>query len=73
MPHMDCARAILVLLLFAPCGISSGNSMDMAIAESLASPERIELDRKNDPLRRPDLVLEFFEIILPEKLLHLLD
>ena len=62
MPHMDCARAILVLFLLAPCGISAGNSINMAIAESLASPDRIELDRKSDPLRRPDLVLEFFEI-----------
>ena len=36
--------------------------MDTAIAESLASPARLESDRKNDALRRPDLVLEFFEI-----------
>jgi len=34
----------------------------MAIAESLAAPERIEKDRASDPLRRPDQVLEFFEI-----------
>lgn len=34
----------------------------MAIAESLASPDRIETDRKTDPLRRPDQVLEFFEL-----------
>jgi predicted methyltransferase len=34
----------------------------MAIAESLASPDRIEADRQRDPLRRPDQVLEFFEI-----------
>lgn len=36
--------------------------MDLAIAEALASPDRIELDRRNDPLRRPDLVLGFFEL-----------
>ena len=36
--------------------------MDRAIAESLASPDRVEADRSSDPLRRPDLVLEFFEI-----------
>ena len=59
---MDCAPAILTLFLLAPCESSGGDSMDMAIAESLASPERIELDRKSDPLRRPDLVLEFFGI-----------
>ena len=59
---MNCAHAMLTLFLLAPCEISGGNSMDMAIAESLASPERIELDRKSDPLRRPDLVLEFFEL-----------
>jgi len=59
---MDFTRAMLTLFLLAPYGISGGNSIDMAIAESLASPDRIELDRKSDPLRRPDLVLEFFEL-----------
>jgi len=59
---MDCAHAILTLFLLAPCESSGGNSIDMAIAESLASPERTELDRISDPLRRPDLVLEFFEL-----------
>jgi predicted methyltransferase len=59
---MDCANAVLTLLLLAPCGDGGGDSIDLAIAESLASPERIEKDRKSDPLRRPDLVLEFFEI-----------
>jgi predicted methyltransferase len=59
---MDCASAVLTLMLLAPCGDAGGGSIDMAIAESLASPDRIEGDRKSDPLRRPDLVLEFFEI-----------
>jgi len=59
---MDCTHAILTLFLLVPCENSGGNSIDLAIAESLASPERIELDRKSDPLRRPDLVLEFFEL-----------
>ena len=59
---MNRAQAILILFLLAPCENSGGDSIDMAIAESLASPERIELDRKSDPLRRPDLVLEFFEL-----------
>jgi predicted methyltransferase len=59
---MDCTHAILTLFLLVPCVNSGGNSIDMAIAESLASSERIELDRKSDPLRRPDLVLEFFEL-----------
>jgi predicted methyltransferase len=59
---MDYAHATVTLFLLAACGNSVGNSIDMAIAESLASPDRIELDRKSDPLRRPDLVLEFFEL-----------
>jgi len=59
---MDCVQAAAALLLLAPCDDSGGASIDMAIAESLASPERIEQDRQNDPLRRPDLVLAFFEI-----------
>jgi predicted methyltransferase len=59
---MDCAQAIITLFLLAPCESGGGDSLDLAIAESLASPDRIELDRKSDPLRRPDLVLEFFEI-----------
>lgn len=59
---MDCAHAVLTLFLLAPCENGSGSSIDMAIAESLASPERLEQDRKIDPLRRPDQVLEFFEI-----------
>ena len=59
---MDFAHAIITLFLLAPCESGGGDSLDLAIAESLASPDRIELDRKSDPLRRPDLVLEFFEI-----------
>ena len=59
---MDCVQAAIALFLIAPCADGGGASIDMAIAESLASPDRIEQDRQNDPLRRPDLVLEFFEI-----------
>jgi len=59
---MDCAHAVLTLFLLAPCGDGSGTSLDIAIAESLAHPERLESDRPRDALRRPDLVLEFFEI-----------
>ena len=59
---MDCTHALLTLFLLTPCESSGGDSIDMAIAESLASPQRIEPDRKSDPLRRPDLVLEFFEL-----------
>lgn len=59
---MDCAHAVLALFLLTPCEDGSGSSLDMAIAESLASPDRLEQDRKTDPLRRPDQVLEFFEI-----------
>jgi predicted methyltransferase len=59
---MDCAHAIITLFLLVPCEADSGGTLDLAIAESLASPERVETDRLIDPLRRPDLVLEFFEI-----------
>lgn len=59
---MDCAQAVISLFLLAPCETGGGGSLDLAIAESLASPDRIETDRTSDPLRRPDLVLNFFEI-----------
>jgi len=59
---MDCVQAVLTLLLLTPCEAESGTTLDIAIAESLASPERVEKDRLSDPLRRPDQVLEFFEI-----------
>jgi predicted methyltransferase len=59
---MDCVHAAAALFLLAPCQDAGGASIDLAIAESLASPERIEQDRQKDPLRRPDQVLEFFEI-----------
>jgi predicted methyltransferase len=59
---MDCAQAIFTLFLLAPCEDSSGGSIDLAIAEALASPDRIEKDRQSDPYRRPDLILNFFEI-----------
>ena len=36
--------------------------MDLVIAESLASPDRLERDRASDPWRRPDLVLSFFDV-----------
>ena len=59
---MSCTQAILSLLLISPCPDGGGLSMDLAIAEALANPARPESDRARDPLRRPDLVLEFFEI-----------
>ena len=57
---MDFSKAVLTLFLVTACAKVSANSIDMAIAESLASPDRIEQDRKSDPFRRPDQVLEFF-------------
>ena len=59
---MDCAQLMMALFMLAPCDNGGGSSMDLVVAESLASPDRIEQDRSNDPLRRPDLVLSFFEI-----------
>ena len=59
---MNCALAVTTLFLLAPCSDGGGKSMNLEIAESLASPERLEQDLSRDPLRRPDLVLEFFEI-----------
>jgi len=59
---MTCTQAILSLLLISPCSDEGGPSMDLAIAESLASPARPETDRAKDALRRPDQVLAFFEI-----------
>ena len=59
---MTCTEAILSLLLFTPCGAGGGPSMDLVLAEALASPDRLEKDRLRDPLRRPDQVLSFFEI-----------
>jgi predicted methyltransferase len=59
---MDCTQVIMSLFLLAPCDDGGGASMDLVIAESLASPDRLERDRAEDPLRRPDLVLSFFDI-----------
>jgi predicted methyltransferase len=63
---MDCSQAVVTLFLLVPCdqggGHSTASSMDLAIAEALAAPGRIAADRAQDPLRRPDLVLAFFEI-----------
>jgi predicted methyltransferase len=59
---MDCAQLMMALFMLAPCDNGGGSSMDLVVADSLASPDRIEQDRSSDPLRRPDLVLSFFEI-----------
>jgi predicted methyltransferase len=59
---MDCTQIIVSLFLLAPCDNGGGDAIDLAIAESLASPDRVESDRGSDPLRRPDLVLSFFDI-----------
>ncbi len=59
---MDCTSALLTLFLLAPCGEQSGESIDLAIADSLAGAERTPSDLKHDTFRRPDLVLSFFEI-----------
>lgn len=48
---MDCAHAALSLLLLVPCEDGSGTDMNLAVAEALASPDRIEDDRRNDPLK----------------------
>ena len=68
---MTCTEAILSLLLFTPCDSGGGPSMDLAIAEALASPDRLEADRLKDPLRRPDQVLSFFDIKPGMKVLDL--
>jgi len=68
---MTCAQAALSLLLFTPCGDGGGPSMDLVIAEALASPARLESDRPRDALRRPDQVLSFFEIAPGMKVLDL--
>lgn len=59
---MGCTQALMTLFLLAPCDGGSGNAIDLQVAEALASPQRMAADRPNDPLRRPDLVLEFFGI-----------
>ena len=59
---MTCTQALLSLLLFSPCSDGGGPSMDLVIAQALASPARLESDRPRDALRRPDQVLSFFEI-----------
>ena len=59
---MTCTQAVLSLLLFTPCNDGGGPSMDIAIAEALANPSRLESDRLKDALRRPDQILAFFEI-----------
>jgi len=50
------------MLLLVPCENDGGEALNIAIAESLASSDRIEADRKNDLLRHPGTVLEYFEI-----------
>lgn len=59
---MNCTPAIISFFLLAPCDDGGGKSFDTAIAESLASPDRLEQDRDKDSLRHPDQVLTFFEI-----------
>lgn len=59
---MTCTQALLSLLLITPCTDGGTPAMDVAIAEALADPQRIESDRSRDPLRKPDQVLAFFEI-----------
>jgi predicted methyltransferase len=59
---MTCTQALLSLLLVSPCTDGGSPAMDVAIAEALANPQRLESDRSRDPLRKPDQVLAFFEI-----------
>ncbi len=59
---MTCTQALLSLLLISPCTDSGSPSIDLDIAEALASPLRTEADRVRDPMRKPDQVLAFFEI-----------
>ncbi len=59
---MDCGQAALTLFLLVPCDQVGGEPINIVIADALAAPARTEADRLQDPLRRPDLVLEFFEI-----------
>ena len=59
---MNCTVAALTLFLLAPCENGGGESINLDIANSLAAPGRLQQDLKSDPLRRPDLVLAFFEV-----------
>lgn len=55
-------HAGLALLALCLAGNAEATALNVDIAESLATDQRFEADRKSDPLRRPDLVLEFFGI-----------
>jgi len=68
---MTCSQAMISLLFFTSCGDGGGPSMDLVVAEALANPARPESDRLRDALRRPDLVLSFFEIEPGMKVLDL--
>lgn len=57
---MGSAQAVFTFFLLAPCSCVAGEPIDLAVAEALAAPDRIEKDRESDPFRRPDLVLSFF-------------
>ena len=59
---MDCAQAVFILFMLTPCENGGADSINLAVAEALASPDRIEKYRQSDPFRRPDLILSFFEI-----------
>lgn len=59
---MTCTQAVLSLLLVSPCTNVGGASTELDIAAALASPQRSETDRARDALRKPDQVLDFFEI-----------
>lgn len=59
---MKLSHGVIGLLLLLPCEYSNGGSMYMTIAQSLAAPDRMKKDQQSDALRRPDLVLSFFEI-----------
>jgi predicted methyltransferase len=68
---MNRTLTVLALFLLSPCAQGGSESLNLAIAESLAAADRLADDRKSDPLRRPDQVLEFFEVEPGMKVLDL--
>ena len=59
---MNLRKAGMAFVFLCTASPLSADALNVNIAESLASHQRLDSDRKSDPMRRPDLVLEYFEI-----------
>lgn len=59
---MSCSSIVLSLFLIAPCTNDAGGDISEAVTAAVSNPQRLAADLEKDAIRKPAMVLSFFDI-----------